>query len=184
MRNYGLLVCLAIPVGTAPMTAASSAENGAVSEIRAGVLFHDAGIVSERLEPPGPDANFEFLFKSPAFLKPLWSPRPHLGATLNPDGATSQGYLGLTWTWNATDRVFAEFSFGASMHSGKTDPAKAGTDEKALGCRPLFRESVSLGYRLTDRNNISIMADHVSNAYLCEVNPGLDTVGVRWGYRF
>lgn len=183
MKGHWLAIFL-VAAMAASQPAASQERSGIVSEIRIGVLMHDAGIITDRVEPTGPDANLEILFESPGFLEPLWSPRPHLGGTLNPDGATSQGYLGLTWDWNATDRFFAELSLGATAHNGKLETLKAGPEEKALGCRVLFRESVSLGFRLTDHQNISVMADHASNAYLCDVNPGLDTVGLRWGYRF
>lgn len=184
MKTLWLAIFPVIAIATSPMPAASEEDSGIVSEIRLGVLVHDAAIISERVEPTGPDANFEILFESPDFFKILWSPRPHFGVTLNPQGATSQAYLGLTWDWNATDLVFAEFSVGGSVHDGKLESLRAGPEEKPLGCRLLFRESLSLGYRLTDLHSLSVMVDHVSNGYLCDVNPGLDTVGLRWGYRF
>lgn len=48
----------------------------------------------------------------------------------------------------------------------------------------LFRGSLSPRYQATDRHSVSVMADHSSNGYFCDPNPGLDTVGVRYGYRF
>lgn len=184
MRGLAFPTFLAAALAAIEPSAAADQDGGILSEVRLGVLMHDAGIITDRVEPAGPDANLEILFGSPGFLDVIWSPRPHIGATLNPDGATSKGYLGLTWDWAATDRVFAEVSLGGSVHNGKLESLSAGPDEKALGCRVLFRESVSLGYRMTDHYNVSVMADHVSNGYLCDTNPGLDTVGLRFGYRF
>jgi hypothetical protein len=48
----------------------------------------------------------------------------------------------------------------------------------------MFRESASLGYRIT--SNVSVMGtvEHISNAGLCDQNRGLTNVGLRLGYRF
>ena len=72
---------------------------GYLSEIRGGILVHDEGLFSRNKED-GIDTNFEVLFKSPSILDAVYSPRPHLGATLNSAGNTSQAYLGLTWDWD------------------------------------------------------------------------------------
>jgi hypothetical protein len=59
---------------------------------------------------------------------------------------------------------------------------KGGGNE--LGCRVLFRESLSVGVRFMKHHSLSVMVDHISNAGLCDHNDGLDTLGVRYGYRF
>lgn len=157
-------------------------ESGILSEIRVGALRHDAGILATREEDGLIDANVEFLFTSPGFLRYVWSPRPHLGVTANFEGETSNAYLGLTWDVDLFANIFVEVSLGASVHNGELDTGDP--YRKNLGCRGLFRESASLGYRITEHQNISVMLDHVSNAEVCDRNDGLDTVGIRWGYRF
>lgn len=157
-------------------------DSGILSEIRIGPLRHDASIFSTREEDSDIDANVELLFTSPGFLRYVWSPRPHLGVTANFGGETSQAYLGLTWDIDLFADIFVEVGLGASVHNGELDTGDP--DRKNLGCRWLFRESASLGYRISENHNISVMLDHASNAELCDRNDGIDSMGVRWGYRF
>ena len=154
-----------------------------ISEIRQGILAHDHDLAPfSRSEENGIDGNFEILFRTPDWLKKYGSPRPHLGASLNMSGDTSQVYSGLTWDWDLTRNWFFNFSLGASAHNGKTTTTK--TDRKELGCRVLFRESMDIGYKFLRRHSVSAFFDHVSNAKLCEKNEGLETLGLRYGYRF
>ncbi len=152
-----------------------------LSEIRFGVFVHDQGPFS-RNEEDGVDFNFELLFTSPAILEGMWSPRPHFGATVNGSGDTSQVYLGLTWEWPFGRDWYLDFSLGGAAHDGKTKTNRI--DRKELGCRVLFRESIELGYRLGTRHAISAFLDHLSNANICDKNEGLESLGVRYGYRF
>ena len=178
----GLLAYLPLSAYADAGQDAQNVEPGFLSEIRVGALRHDAGIFTAQEEDSGIDANIEFLFASPEFLTPVWSPRPHLGATGNFGGETSQAYLGLTWDIDLFSGIFIEFSFGAAAHNGDLDTGNP--YRKNLGCRWLFRESGSLGYRISEHHNITLMLDHLSNAYLCDRNDGIDTLGLRWGYRF
>jgi lipid A 3-O-deacylase len=155
---------------------------GVVSEVRLGAMYHDAGIFGQNKEDDVIDANLEILFGSPRFLRFLWSPRPHVGATYAPGGnTTSQAYFGLAWQYAFWRGAFVEGSLGGAVHDGSRSGA---ADQKALGCHLLFRESVSLGYTFASRHSLMVTLDHVSNANLCDSNDGLDTVGVRYGYRF
>lgn len=153
-----------------------------VSETRFGFQAHDVAFLAGDDED-GFDVNGEILFVSPDFLGFAWSPRPHVGTHINTAGDTSQIYFGLTWDIDITDWLFFEFSFGGSVHDGRLDPPEA-SNRPALGCRVLFRESLSLGVRFWERHSISTMFDHISNANLCSNNEGLDTMGIRYGYRF
>ena len=154
-----------------------------ISEVRLGILAHDHDLAPfSRSEENGIDGNFEILFRTPDCLEKYGSPRPHLGVSLNMSGDTSQVYSGLTWEWNLTRNWFFNFSLGASAHNGKTTTTK--TDRKELGCRVLFRESMDIGYKFYDRHSVSAFFDHISNAKLCEKNEGLETLGLRYGYRF
>src|SRR5262245_20550549 len=91
-----------------------------ISELRAGWLYHDAGLFSNKKEK-GSDGNAEVLFTSPDALSAIWSPRPHLGTSINTAGETSQVYGGLTWTYNFTGHLFGDFSFGPSLNNGHLD---------------------------------------------------------------
>lgn len=152
-----------------------------ISELRIGLLVHDVGPFS-RNEEDGLDGNLEILFASPLQLKKIGSPRPHLGFSLNSAGDTSQAYLGITWEWRLWRDWFVDFSLGGAMHDGKKTTSRI--DRKELGCKVLFRESVEFGYVFNERHSVSAFLDHISNAKLCVANEGLESYGIRYGYRF
>jgi len=152
-----------------------------LSEVRFGLMVHDIGPFSSN-EEGGLNSNVELLFVSPDILDVIWSPRPHAGFSINSEGHTSQVYAGLTWEWPFWGNWFANFSLGGSVNNGKTTTDRL--DRKELGCHLLFRESAELGYRFGGRHSISGLLDHISNANICDKNEGIDTVGLRYGYRF
>jgi hypothetical protein len=153
-----------------------------LSEMRLGMLRHDAGVFVSRKEEHSIDINFELLLHSPDFMKYVLSPRPHIGVTGNTNGNTSQAYLGLTWDFDLFDELFLEMSLGGSIHNSKTDSRDP--NKKNLGCRGLYRGSASLGYRFTERQSLSVMVDHASHNEYCKKDDGIDSFGLRWGYRF
>ena len=152
-----------------------------LNEVRGGLLVHDEGPFSRNKED-GVDANFEAIFKSPQMLGIIFSPRPHVGVTMNSAGNTSQLYAGVTWDWAFFQDYFFNFSLGGAVHTGEKvtdDPEK-----KSLGCRALFRESLDLGYNISGPHSIMFHFEHISNAKLCSTNEGLENFGLRYGYRF
>lgn len=161
--------------------AESEGLGGILSEVRVGVLKHDIGPFS-RSEEEGIDGNIEFLFVSPRFLDVVWSPRPHVGMTINSGNDTNQAYFGLSWEFDVWRHLFAGFSFGGSVHDGETITDR--TDKKELGCRLLFRESLEAGWRFAGHHAVTAFFDHISNGRLCDKNEGLENLGVRYGYRF
>jgi hypothetical protein len=110
-------------------------------------------------------------------------PRPHFGASLNFDHRTSFAYTGLTWTVDVTPRVFVEGGIGAAIHDGRTNPFGPAT-RSALGCAPLFRESGSVGVRLSANWSLMASVERLENGGLCAENKGLTNVGARLGYTF
>jgi lipid A 3-O-deacylase len=154
---------------------------GILSELCLGVMAHDVGAFG-RQEEDGVNANVEFLFVSPELLSAIWSPRPHAGFSVNSSNGTNQAYLGLTWTWEFFEKMYVEGSLGGAYHDGANETTVIG--QKSLRCKVLFCESAALGYRVTEKHSLSVMLDHISNAKLCTSNEGLDTLGVRYGYRF
>lgn len=155
-----------------------------LSEIRVGLMAHDVGpfTVQTQREEGSVDLNAEFIFHSPDFLEVIGSPRPHLGTSINTAGDTSQLYGGLSYEWYLAGNFFAGLHGGGAVHNGET--TNVSPNKKNLGCTTLFRGAVEVGYRFDDHHGVSLMLDHISNAYLCDTNEGLETVGLRYGYRF
>jgi len=157
------------------------AEDSIVSEVRGGVYAHDISFWSFHREN-GADINGEVLFVSPSWLEAIWAPRPHLGVTVNTDGNTSHAYGGLTWEYDLPSDFFVDANLGLSVHNGYLDTNKS--KRKSLGSPVLFRLGAALGYNLTEKVNVSVQFEHMSNAYLANPNEGMDNVGLRLGYRF
>jgi lipid A 3-O-deacylase len=164
------------------------ADPGWIDEVKLGVLAHDIRFLGNHVEP-GADINVEVLFPSPAFLRVLWAPRPHLGLSINMVGATDYGYIGLTWSgrpWRPLlalpEGLFVAGSLGGGIHDGHLTAGPP--DRKLLGSRLLFRESVEAGYQLTPKVSLSVMLDHLSNVGLTAHNQGLTNVGARLGVTF
>ncbi len=153
-----------------------------LSEFRVGIQSHDVGLTGHTHED-GENLALEVLFPEPADLLPApFAPSPILGVSLNRVGDTSHGYAGITWQFDLFHpRVFWDLALGVAVHNGKVNrhPGHA-----ALGSRVLFRESIAIGYRLTDTQSLALAFDHISNANLANYNDGIDTIGVRYGIRF
>lgn len=179
MKVLGVIFSMLLMV--LAVTHTVKAEDSIFSEVRGGVYAHDISFWSFNRES-GTDINGEVLFVSPSFLDAIWSPRPHLGATVNTSGDTSIGYAGLTWEWNLPANFFIDANLGGAVHNGKLDTNDS--NRKSLGSPVLFRLGAALGYNLTEKVNISVQFEHVSNAYLANPNEGMDNAGLRLGYRF
>ena len=54
----------------------------------------------------------------------------------------------------------------------------------SIGRRVLFHDSIEYGYRLDEHRSVSLFFEHISNASSAAKNQGLDTLGLRFGYRF
>ena len=174
VASLALVAALWVPTG-------SRAAEGPFDEAKLGLIAHDVAIGAHR-EEGGVDINGEVLFVSPGFLSVILAPRPHFGVSINSDGGNSYAYGGLTWTANFLGSFFADLGLGGAVHSGpdiSSDP-----HHKGLGTRFLFRESVEVGYRVTQRQSVALYLDHISNARLGKRNPGLTNIGVRVGFAF
>lgn len=166
-----------------PMTAAIPARAEPVlHEARLGVLAHDVDYLwSNVSREDGVDLNAEVSFDRSLRL---WRGdiRPAIGLSVNTAGDTSKAYVDARWEFDPTDRIFAAIGIGAAIHDGDLEPESA--DRKALGSRVLLHFPAEIGWRLNYSHSISIYFDHVSNAWLADPNEGMDTLGVRYGYRF
>lgn len=175
-----------VPAEPPRVQAAAPAEDddglgGFLSELRIGPMIHDVGIFNSSKED-AIDVNLEALFVSPDFFRMILSPRPMIGISANVVGDTSQIYAGLAWDWMFLDPFFVEAALALAVHDGETGSGSG--DEKALGCRLLGRESLSLGARVGENHSVSLSAAHISNFGLCDQDEGLDTLGFLYGYRF
>jgi hypothetical protein len=106
--------------------------------------------------------------------------RPHVGTTISLDGKTSEFYFGGSWDFKITDWAFFETSFGGAIHDGPLDVPH----EASYGCTANFRESASLGFKLSEDWRLISTVDHMSNGGACAPNRGLTNAGVRLGYKF
>ena len=81
-------------------------------------------------------------------------------------------------------RVLGDEFIGESLagHDGELRTSDDSTKE--LGLRVLFREAAEIGFRITDRNSVSVVLDHISNGGLADENEGLDNFGLRYSYIF
>ena len=152
-----------------------------LAEIRTGILVHDVPIWSRTRNEGGVDFNAELIFGYPDY--PLFSGilRTNLGFSINSQGDTSKIYSGLLWEYLWESGIFIDLGVGLTVHNGKIDNSD---DRKELGSRILFRIPIEFGLVFAERHGISIMFDHISNAYLADPNEGLDTLGLRYSYRF
>ena len=165
---------------------ASTAQPSFISEFRFGLSVQDPWGSEGR--DGSANLTSELLFAKPFTASDLFTsyfiPRPHVGGSLNFDGMTSFAYAGLTWTVDVTPSVFVEGSLGGAVHRGKDHPGNALDQHQALGCSPLFRESGSVGVRLSANWSLMATVEHLSNAGSCSANRGLTNIGARVGYSF
>lgn len=154
-----------------------------VSELRFGIVHHDAGVFGRNKED-GVDITLGVRFQplTGGTWELLQNPRPFIGANINTSGETSTFDFGLNWDWNLWRGTFASFAFGGAAHTGKTENARL--DRKELGSRVLFYLAAELGYRINQRHSLALRLDHMSNASLAKNNEGLDTAGLVYGYHF
>jgi lipid A 3-O-deacylase len=167
------------------------------SSVQASNVLSELRIGLSAQDPWGPEGNNgsanvtgEILFAKPftssdAFTS-YFIPRPHLGGSINASGHTSFAYAGLTWTIDVNPHMFIEASFGGAFHNGDrhSDALLTPHDRQALGCSPLFRDSESVGFRLSAHWSVVATVEHLSNGGLCNQNRGLTNVGARVGYSF
>jgi hypothetical protein len=193
----GIAAVAAICVIAFWLPAAGWAQNITEGALKLGVLKHDARFFGG--VEPGIDINPEVIFWSPIpdswatkvpwYLRFAVQPRPTIGGMINTAGATNQIYFGMTWSWllasdviNSGDGLTFGIFFGPGFNDGHLQPS--GPDRKALGSHVLFRPAIEFGYRITPQYEISVYADHVSNAGFARFNQSLNEIGGRLGIRF
>jgi len=187
-RNFAAVLSCIFGVGAPALAGDSSGIEKLFYEhyeVRLGGFAHGIG----GNEQGSADVNAELIFpKLWGSPNSSWSwlvPRPHIGAMINTAGLTSYGYLGGLWTYNVTDKIFAEAFVGGAVHDGELE----GDDtHAALGCRVLFHVGGSAGYRFAPHWSVMATFDHISNGNAvlnaCPHNAGLNEYGLRLGFSF
>lgn len=146
-------------------------------------MAHDVGgLWSHSRAEGGVDINAEIVFKRPSLKLLAGSVYPNIGVSINNQGGTSKFYGGLLWEFLFENGLFANTGVGLAIHNGQLESDDA--NNKQLGSRILFRIPIEFGFTIYERHRLSIMFDHISNAYLASPNEGLDTLGVRYGFQF
>jgi lipid A 3-O-deacylase len=99
--------------------------------------------------------------------------QPVAGASATTDGALWLG-VGAKWTTqNVIDSpFFVELSFMPGLYVQGDGPD--------LGSPLEFRGALGVGYRFDNGASLTVLTDHRSNGDLARINPGLETVGVRF----
>jgi lipid A 3-O-deacylase len=184
MKNhiYGLTIAAIIIGISSASSFAQDAGSGPVHEIKGGVLVHDVdSLWSGFNRESGVDLNAELIF-TPVLRVLGGELRPAAGASINSSGDTSKLYLDARWEYEATNGLFFAFGVGGAVHNGESRLTH--NDKKALGSKLLFHIPIEVGYHADAHHSVSVYFDHISNAYTQDENEGLDTLGLRYGYRF
>ena len=153
-----------------------------VHELRLGVMAHDVDALwSGQHKERGVDYGMELVFapRVQAFSGVI---RPNVGFDWHNRGDTSKAYGGVIWHWTNDRRLSFELGLGAAVHTGERETRDP--DRKQLGSKLLFRIPIELGWRVAERQRVSLFFEHVSNAWLADENEGMDLLGMRWGFRF
>jgi hypothetical protein len=143
------------------------------------------------------DLNGEFVTPRLPFLEDSWwsvfMPRANVGGLLNLEGRTSAVYAGALWTIPLPRHFFAEAFLDADLHNGYLNNPPPG--HSGLGCRYMFHDGGSLGYKMSQHWSVMFTFDHQSNGHgifgtACDGmgaatrNPGINDYGLRVGYTF
>lgn len=172
-----------------------------ISEIRVGVSDFDERILKLGIgKASGREnslaINAEIIFEEPEFLKWALTPQPYINGTLNVEGKTSYAGAGLMWRQNFGDKFYGDFSFGLVMHTGAkvVDPnnelsfferLERRSNQISFGSDLLFREQITLGYRITDDWSAEVFGEHLSNGQILgNINEGVDILGLKASKRF
>lgn len=154
-------------------------------EVRIGGAAYDTGLLTSHDEN-GFVLNGELLLPSPGFLSVIGSPRPYVGADVAfvENGATpvNVAYAGLNWQVHWSQRFYTSASLGGSINNA--DLNNPSPNHWGIGCNLLFHVGVSAGFDVSEHVSVEAYTNHFSNAGECFSNGGLESSGLRVGFRF
>jgi lipid A 3-O-deacylase len=185
-------------VALAAAAVVAPAATAQVDSARLGVMKHNICVTDCKNadKESGANINGELRFASPDFLSWAWSPHPYVMASVNTDGNTSYGGLGLEWDFELGERWHVEPGFGYVLHDGvANNPFPSGTqaavdysaDHVLLGSKDLFRTSLALTYDFSETLALQAIYEHLSHGQILGEgrNQGMDELGLRlvWNFR-
>ena len=159
----------------------------AAAPAHAGEVF--TGVYAHGVETPmtfetgegGADFQLGYRFDPIERLGLIGKPSPYLIASVNSQGGTSFGGVGLSWKFDK-GAVYLRPGVGLVVHDGPDDRVDLATNKRTeLGSRVLFEPEIALGARLGARASIEASWVHISHAQLFngKQNPGIDMMGLR-----
>ena len=187
------IVALSLSVGSVALSGVSAHANG-IDEVRFGGTWANPDAIDNG-HPEADQAGItaEVLFSElnldtrtdagDDFIHQLLTPRIHVGGMYNfDDDGTSYVYAGLTWHHELTDTIFFESTFGGAINDGSETPTAT---RAGLGSSVTFRESIALGFSVTESTNVIVQLEHLSHANLAgDFNRGLTNASVKVGFKF
>jgi lipid A 3-O-deacylase len=152
-----------------------------ISEVRFGLVEQGVLIFSNHRRESGIGLSGDVVFERPSFDLLYGSVHPILGGGVSLNGGTNRLYGALPWEFEKSS-FFIDVGSGFAVHDGRLHGDSE--DEKHYGSRVLFYHQMDLGYAITEHYRLALVFDHMSNAYLAKPNNGMNTFGLRLGYRF
>ena len=110
------------------------AAHAQIDSVRLGVMKHNICVsdCKNADKESGVNINGELRFASPDWLGWAWSPHPYVMASVNTDGNTSYGGVGLEWDWQFAQGWRLEPGFGYVVHDGAvSNPFGSGNQQAA-----------------------------------------------------
>ena len=166
--------------------------NAQIDSVRLGVMKHNICVsdCKNADKESGVNINGELRFASPDWLGWAASPHPYVMASVNTDGNTSYGGVGLEWDSQFAPSWRLEPGFGYVIHDGAiNNPFANGTPQAAayvedhvlLGSKDLFRTSLALTYDIAPTWAVQGIYEHLSHGQILGTgrNQGMDEIGVR-----
>ena len=168
-----------------------------IDSARLGVMMHNICVTDCKNadKESGVNISGELRFVSPDFLSWALSPHPYLVASVNTDGNTSFGGVGLSWDFPLGGGWRFEPGIGYVLHDGSVNnPFPSGTQEAVdysnehvlLGSEDLFRTSLALTWDVAETWSVQAIYEHLSHGQILGNgrNQGLDELGLRLVWNF
>ncbi|MCG3267724.1 acyloxyacyl hydrolase [Yoonia sp. I 8.24] len=99
--------------------------------------------------------------------------QPTFGASIGSNGAT---WVGAGFKWTSADAIDSPFFIETSLMPGYYHRG----DGPDLGGNLHFRSAFGIGYEFDSGATLSLHYDHRSNADTQDLNPGLETIALRY----
>jgi hypothetical protein len=136
--------------------------------------------------PVGSTRDLEISLTSPntGVFRFLFSPREQFGVGSDPLSGANRAYAGLTWNLFDRDSIYGNLglagSFDPTLGGYNTDPLR-----RTVLAPLMFHGAVELGYRIDQKNSLSLSLDQGVAAISRGAGPeSIDNVSLRYGLKF